>query len=260
MIDESLDNPTFAPMGKQFQESLMQALLVDKRFAEQIIEAFNPTYFDLRYLQFLADKYFKYWVKYKDFPTLPLLVSIIRNDLKESNDVLVRDQIIDYLQRMKSNPNPGDQPYVKDKALDFCRKQALKAAFDKAVDMMVAEKFEAIVDVVKKAVTVGTVSSVGHDLTEDIEARFVATKRECVPTGIAQLDHPKIFNGGLGGGELGSVIGATGAGKCLLRNTYIHVRYTMVTINGKRYRPWDKINTQRGLIFARDVRETDELL
>lgn len=239
--------PTFAPMGKQFQESLMQAFLTDKRFAEQTLEVFDVGYFELRYLQFLADRYFKYARKYKDFPTLPLLVSIIRNDLKTSSDILVRDQIIDYLQRMKSNPNPGDMPYVKERALEFARKQALKSAFDKAVDLMETEKYESIVDVVRRAVTVGTVASMGHDLTEDIEARFVESKRDCVATGIPQLDHPKIFDGGLGGGEIGSAIGGTGSGKThwlvmlganalRAKKNVLHYTFELSELNtGKRY-------------------------
>ena len=251
---------TFDPYGKKFQETLMQALLTDKKWAEQTVEVMKVEYFTLKYLVFLADRYFKYAKKYKDFPTLQLLVSIIRTDLKEASDILLRDQIIDYLQRMKMNPDPGDLPYVKEKALDFCRKQALKSAFDQSIDLMETEKYESIVDIIKRAVTVGTVSSLGHDLADDIEARFVATKREVVPTGIPQLDHPKIFAGGSGAGELGSVIAATGAGKCTHRNTYIHIRYESIMINGKKYRPWEKLSTQRGEVFAKDVRETDELL
>ena len=90
---------TFASYGKDFQEKIVQSLLTDRMWAEQMAEVINTEFFDLKYLRFLADRYFSYHLKYKDFPTLPLLVSIIRDDLKTGNDTILRDQIVDYLQR-----------------------------------------------------------------------------------------------------------------------------------------------------------------
>jgi replicative DNA helicase len=167
----------------------------------------------LKYLQFLAEKYFTHASKYREFPSLQLLVSIIRSDLKATPDLILRDQIIEYLQRMKSEPHPEDLPYVKERCSDFCKKRAMMEAFESCLDLMVTEKYETIVEVIRKAVSVGTVSSLGHDLIEDVEARFVASKRDCIPTGIPQLDRQEILNGGLGGGELGIIVGSAGGGK-----------------------------------------------
>ena len=58
--------PTFGTYGKSFQEKIMQALLTDWKFAEQMTEVFNSSYFELKYLQFLADRYFSYSKKYKE--------------------------------------------------------------------------------------------------------------------------------------------------------------------------------------------------
>lgn len=213
MTETKSDKPTFAGYGKDFQEKIVQALLVDKKFAEQMMEVLDVNYFELKYLQFLADRYFSYSKKYKDFPTLQLLVTIIRDDLKNGTDTLLRDQIIEYLQRAKLNQNPGDLPFVKEKSLDFCRKQALKEALEEVLDLVSTEKYESVVEVIKKAVSVGTTPSIGHDFLNDIEARFVRLKRECVATGIPELDRKEIFNGGLGRGELGVVVANTGVGK-----------------------------------------------
>ena len=204
---------TLGEFGKSFQEKLIQALLNDRQFAEQMLEAFNSQYFDLKYLQFLAEKYFAYAKKYKVFPTLQLLITIIRDELKTGNDIVLRDQIIEYLQRIRTNPDIGDLNYVKEKSLDFCRKQALKAALSNAVDQMQTEKYEQIVDGIKKAVMVGTTPSLGHDFFEDYEARFIRLARNAIPTGFPQLDKKEIFQGGAGAGELCVVIGNTGSGK-----------------------------------------------
>jgi replicative DNA helicase len=204
---------SFAQYGKSFQEKLCQALLVDKQFAEQMLEVFNVTYLEPKYLVFLAERYFSYAQKYKVFPTMQLLITIIRDELKIGTDVVIRDQIVDYLQRMRSNPDVGDLQYVKEKALDFCRKQALRSALEEAVDQIQAEKYESIVEGIKKAVMVGTAPQLGHDFFADYESRFTKLSRNAIATGLPELDKKDILNGGLGSGELGCVVGATGTGK-----------------------------------------------
>ena len=251
---------TFGTYGKSFQEKIMQALLTDSKFAEQMMEVFDTSYFELKYLQFLADRYFGYSKKYKVFPTLQLLVTIIREDLKVGTDIILRDQIIEYLQRMKANPDPGDLQFVREKSLEFCRKQALKKALEDAVDQMAANKYESIVESIRKAVQVGTAPSVGHDFFNEMDARFTRLKRDTIPTGLAELDRKEILNGGSGKGELLCVVGGSGSGKCSVRDTYIHVKYMAIKINGRTYKPWDRVSTSRGLIFARDVIESDELV
>jgi replicative DNA helicase len=208
-----LQNTTFGQFGRNFQEKIMQALLSDRQFAEQMLEVLDVEYFDLKYLIFLSDRYFAYAKKYKVFPTLQLLVTIVRDELKSGTESSLRDQIIDYLQRMKSNPDTGDLIYVKEKALEFCRKQALKHALENAVDQMAANKYEQIVEEIKKAVCVGTTPALGHDFFEDYESRFTLLQRNCVTTGLPELDKKEILNGGLGAGELGCIVASTGVGK-----------------------------------------------
>ena len=204
---------SFAEYGKRFQEKIIQGLLTDRLWAEQMSEVISTDYFDLKYLKFLADRYFKYQEKYKDFPTLNLLVTIIRDDLKEGNDIILRDQIVEFLQRIRTNPDMGDLSYVKDKSLDFCKKQAFRNALETAVDMIQIDQFDEVVDLMKNALSVGSTPSVGHDFFEDMEARFVRVSRHPVPTGLSVLDAKDVLNGGLGRGEIGVVTAATGVGK-----------------------------------------------
>jgi replicative DNA helicase len=203
----------FSKFGKMFQEKIFQGLLGDAAWAAQMIEVMNPSFFDVEYLKFLSQKYFSYYSKYKSFPTLGLLVTIIKEDLAETSDEVLKNQIVDYLVRVKSNPHPGDIGYVKEKSLDFCKKQAFKEALEKAVDLIQGENFEEVVGLMKKAVSVGMPNSSGHNFFEDIEARFLKINRHAVPTGFARLDEKDIFKGGLGKGELGIVVANTGVGK-----------------------------------------------
>lgn len=213
MTESKTPGTNFSQYGNVFQEKIVQALLADRQFAEQMMEVFTPQYLDLKHLVFLADRYFGYAKKYKVFPTLQLLVTIIKDELKTGTDIVMRDNIVEYLQRMRSNPDPGDLQYVKEKSLDFCRKQALKAALENAVDQMAADKYEQIVEGIKKAVCVGTTPQLGHDFFNDYEARFTMLQRAAIATSIPELDRKDILNGGLGAGELGVIVAPTGVGK-----------------------------------------------
>lgn len=204
---------TFGNYGRLFQEKIMQGFLTDRRWAEQMLEVFKVEYFDQKDLQYLSEKYFAYAQRYRDFPTLSLLVTIIRDDLKQGNDVQLRDQIIDFLKKMKMNPDPQDLPFVKEKSLEFCKRQALKVALEKSVDLINTAKYDEVADIVKRAVMSGISTSVGHDFVQDRDARFVKMSRHPVPTGLPVLDGKDVFNGGLGKGELGVIMAPTGIGK-----------------------------------------------
>ena len=204
---------SFSHYGKQFQEKIFQGLLTDRTWASQMVEVMRPSFFDVRYLEYLADKYFSYFTKYKAFPTLSLLITIIKDDLREASDILLRDQVVEFLHRLKTNPDMGDIAFVKDKSLDFCKRQAFKAALENAVDLIATDKFESVVTLMKEAVAVGMPNSVGHDFFEDAEARFVKANRQVCPTGLKRLDAPDILRGGLGRGEIGVVTANTGVGK-----------------------------------------------
>ena len=177
---------TFSKYGKTFQERVVQALLLDHKWAEEIQEILNPKYFDLKYLGFIAKLCFDYAKKYRTFPTFPLLVGIVKDELSHAADEILKQQVVEFLTKIRSDDELGDIPFVKEKALDFCRKAALKDAIEQSIDLMNAE---------------------------NSDARFVTRNRNPVPTGIEKLDSKGILNGGLGRGELGCIVAGTGVGK-----------------------------------------------
>jgi len=236
----------FRQYGKTFQEKIFQGLITDKQWAQQMVEVMEPHFFDVKYLQYLSDRYFKYFEKYRCFPTMQLLIGIIRDELG-SEDVILRQQIVEFLQRVRSNPHPGDIKYVKERILDFCKRQAFKEALEKAVDLVQGDQFESVIDLMKEAVSVGMPSSIGHEFFEDFESRFLDIHRSTCPTGIKELDERTVFDGGLGRGELGVIVAPTGVGKShwlvamgceAMKAGKTVVHYTLElseTLTGKRY-------------------------
>jgi len=251
---------SFSKYGKVFQERVLQGLLYDHVYAAQMHEVMKADFFDVKYLEYLCSIYFSYFDKYKHFPGLSTLLTIVKDDLVNGNDIILRDQIINYLHQIKTNPNINDVDFVKDKSLDFCKRQAMRHALEEAVNLIDDEKFDSVVGLMKNAAAIGIPHTTGHDFFEELEARFVQTSRNVVPTGLKALDSKNVLNGGLGKGELGVVTANTGVGKCTTYDTCIKVRYMEIVIDGLAYRPWDKVQTKRGNIFVRDINETDEII
>ena len=211
--DERLRESYFSKYGKDFQEKIFQALLSDHTWASQMMEVMTSDYFEVKYLEYLASRFFGFHNKYKNFPTLQLLVSIIKDELKTGNDIILREQVIEYLSRIKTSPNLGDLKFVKDKCLDFCKKQVLKQALEESVQAISNENYESVLNIMKDALAKGAQSTTGHDFFEDYEARFTKITRVTCPTGIPQLDKKGVLNGGLARGEIGVITAPTGVGK-----------------------------------------------
>ena len=61
----------FSQYNKPFQEKIFQGLLTDLKWAAQMVEVMRPDFFELRYLEYLCDKYFTYFTQLPVLPTIP---------------------------------------------------------------------------------------------------------------------------------------------------------------------------------------------
>jgi archaellum biogenesis ATPase FlaH len=204
---------TFGAFGKPFQESLARIILEDSGFANQIGEVLDINFFELKYLQSFVQKVFSYKEKYKKHPSFETFESILKSEDTSASD-LTRKQVRDYYVRIKSGGPSIDEVYVRDKALDFCRKQNLQGAMLKSVKLMQDSSFDEVSKVINDALKLGVGNDVGYDFLEDFEKRYELRHRHPITTGWDEID--KIVGGGLGSGELGVVIAPTGVGKSMV--------------------------------------------
>lgn len=215
---QSVDNKkSFANFDRHFQEKIVQAMLTDRQWAAQMAEVINLDYFEYAYLRHLTAKYLSYYQKYKEFPSLELFVSVVREDLKNEADAALELQIKTVIVNTKNKKDLGDLQHVKEVALSFCRQQGFKNALVECADLVNEEdQYDRAVEIIKKAITAGQAHSPGMDLETDIDARYSETYRNTIRTNIQSvnsvdsLDSRKILNGGAGAGELNVVIAPTG--------------------------------------------------
>ena len=118
-----MEHTNFSKYGKSFQEKLVQLILQERIFADQIWEVLDVNFLELRYLQVFVCKLFDYKEKYGAHPSYSTITTILRTELDDEDEV-VQKQIRDFFAKMKIDDIKVDgSEYVKEVALDFCKKQ-----------------------------------------------------------------------------------------------------------------------------------------
>jgi KaiC/GvpD/RAD55 family RecA-like ATPase len=208
-----MEQVNFSKYGKSFQEKLAQLILQERIFADQIWEVLDINFLELKYLQVFVCKIFDYKEKYRVHPSPNIVATILRSDL-EKEDEVTQKQVRDFFVKISMNDIEIDgADYIKEVALDFCRKQKLKGAILKSVDLLQKSSFEEISNLINEAIKLGSDNNFGYDYKVDFEKRFETRARSPMTTGWKLVD--EICGGGLGVGELGVVIAPTGAGKSM---------------------------------------------
>ena len=204
----------FSKFGKSFQEKLCHIILDDRTFADQIGEVLKTEFFELKYLQLFSRLIYAYKTRYGTHPTRDIMTTVLRSAISEENET-VQTQIRNFFSRIISSDLDIDgEEYVKEKSLDFCRKQKLKEAMMRSAKLLQSSSFDEISKVINEALKLGSDNDYGYDYLKDFERRFLKKDRSPVSTGWQQVD--AISAGGLGKGELGVVIAPTGAGKSMV--------------------------------------------
>lgn len=202
---------SFASFGVSYQEKVVQAVLSDPQFAEQMQDLLLPKYFEFSALQEIIEKFYDHRVRFKTFPS-PDVISIMVS--KDPNiDSSTAKQVDEFFGRVLSHPLNGDTGYIQESSLEFCKKQSLKDGMMKAIDMLHTGKYDSIQSVIRDALNKGGARDIGHDYMDGFAARGVKSARKPISTGWPVLDRE--FNGGWERGTLTTFIAPTGAGKSM---------------------------------------------
>jgi KaiC/GvpD/RAD55 family RecA-like ATPase len=204
------DTVSFSKFGTRFQENLTKLIMVDRVFADQVGEVLDTNFFEVNYLKVFTDLLYDYKTKYTTHPTLQTMASVVMSEMDQYDEV-TQKQVKDFLVRIHGNREVDGIDFIKDTSLDFCRKQKLKEAIIKSAELLQDSSFDEIAMLINDALKLGESTEFGYEYLKDFEERFLIKARNPVATGWSHIDD--ITEGGLGTGELGVAIAATGAGK-----------------------------------------------
>ena len=146
------EKESLSKYGSSFQEKLCYLILTDRAFADQIFEVLDIGFLELKYLRVFVSEIQKYRKKYKVHPTSEIMQSIIRTSMEHEPDA-IKKRIREYYARVLAYGEEIEESlYVKDTALDFCRKQKLKEALIKSVDLIRKSSFDEVASVINDAI------------------------------------------------------------------------------------------------------------
>ena len=203
------DVDSFQSFGPNFQNCVLQAALIDREFFEKIFETLKEEYFTSEAHKSIWLEIRKLFNKYNAPPTYDTL----KSEISQYPEGELKESAINVLLDIETKVNRQEIEYAKDKSLEFCKNQSMKAAILKSVELLQEGKFEEIQKTIEDSLKISTEQDMGHDYFDSFKSRQEIHSRVTVPTGFPLLDANEVLDGGLAHGELGAVMAPTGGGK-----------------------------------------------
>ena len=246
-----MEERNFGHLGFSFKQSLIKAIIEDKKYGETIIDVLESKFFENNSFRFIMEN-----VKelYKTYNKIPDYNTVAQKIMSEGGNKDSSKVHVDTLDAIKNNEQQIE--YVKDTALNFCKQQNLKKELkgvQSIIDNGDFESYNKIEQIIQKALQVGISNDEATDVFHDIEGALEKDNRQPIALGIVGVDN--LLNGGLGRGELGIVLAPTGTGKTTLltkfANTAYNLGYNVVqiffednpgNIKRKHYTIWTEIS------------------
>jgi len=208
MSTEDVNHVTDIIGDGNYQEKVVQSLLVDHEYADQMCDVLHPDFFSQDYLKEIVSHLFNYRQKYNSFPSIEILQDIIK---RKTTNELIESQTNAFIAKIKQHPLNGDAGYIRDTSIDFCRKMSIKEGMMHALDALADNNFDSIVKIIMDSVVKGASRDMGHDYMQGFARRSEKSIRAPVATPWPVLN--KIFGGGWERKTLSTFIAPTGAGK-----------------------------------------------
>ncbi len=218
-----MEEKNFGRLGFSFQQSLIKAIIEDKKYGETIIDVLESKYFDNASFKFIMENMKELYKLYSKIPNYETIGQKIMAE--NSNDTSSKSHI-DTLKVIQENDLPIE--YVKDTALNFCKQQNLKRELKNVQNIIENGDFESynkIEEIIQKALQVGISGDEATDVFHDIDSALEDNFRLPIATGIVGVD--EVLKGGLGIGELGIVLAPTGTGKTTLLTKFANTAYNL---------------------------------
>jgi replicative DNA helicase len=217
-----MEERNFGHLGFSFQQSLIKAIVEDRKYGETIIDVIDSKYFDNNSFRYIMENVKELYKAHDKIPTYETIAQKLK--LEGGSKENTNNQHIDTLEILSKME--ADYEFVKQTALNFCKQQNLKKELklvQNIIDNGKFEEYNKIEEIIQKAMQVGLDGDEATDVFQDIDAALEKNYRLPIPTGIVGVDN--LLKGGLGRGELGIVLAPTGTGKTTLLTKFANTAY-----------------------------------
>jgi replicative DNA helicase len=200
----------FGYLGNSFQLQLLNNIIIDKDFANSIVDVLDPKYFDNQYFKLMMQMVKEYYSKYEHAPTFATLEQLTKSEISSP---MAQKMVLDTLTEVKEAPIEGSS-FVQEKSLKFCKQQELQKVMSKAqkiIDKGDFESYDHLEEMVREALQVGEVDTGTADVFSNLDIVLDDDYRHPIPIGVPGIDN--LLKGGLAKGEIGVILAPTGVGK-----------------------------------------------
>jgi len=200
----------FGYLGNSFQLQLLNNIIVDKDFANSIVDVLDPKYFDNQYFKLMMQMVKEYYQKYEHAPNFATLEQLTKSEISSP---MAQKMVLDTISEVKEAPIEGST-FVQEKSLKFCKQQELQKVMSKAqkiIDKGDFESYDHLEEMVREALQVGEVDTGTADVFSNLDIVLDDDYRHPIPIGVPGIDN--LLKGGLAKGEIGVILAPTGVGK-----------------------------------------------
>src|SRR6056300_1401446 len=200
----------FGYLGNSFQIQLLNNIVIDKDFANSIVDVLDPKYFDNQYFKIIMQIIKEYYSTYEHTPSYNTMEQLVKSEISSP---MAQKMTLDMVEQIKDAPIEGDT-FVQQKALKFCKQQELQKVMGKAqkiIDKGDFESYDHLEEMVREALQVGEVDTGTSDVFSNLDIVLQDDFRHPIPIGIPGIDN--LMKGGLAKGEIGVILAPTGVGK-----------------------------------------------
>ena len=259
-----MEERNFGYLGFSFQESLIKAIIEDRKYGDTIIEVLETKFFDNNSFRYIIENVKELYTAYGKIPNYETITQKI---ISESGNKDTNRIHIDTLEQIKNDDK--DVNFVKDRALNFCKQQNLKKelkSVNHIIDNGNFEDYHKIEQIIQKALQVGTDDNDVVDVFFDIDSALEKNFRLPIPTGVVGMDN--LLKGGLGRGELGIVLAPTGTGKTTILTKFANTAFNndnnvlqiffednRDNIRRKHFTIWTNVEPDEQPEYAEEIKE-----
>lgn len=205
---------------KKYQQSLLKMMITNYEFMVRCRGAISPEYFDTSRVV-LSEIILKYYDRYRSLPTERAMTDIFEETMEKTSYQKYEKIIRKSFEALWKDDYPKDADYIESKLIDFAKSQSYLTLAKSIPDLVESGNYKEIDKMQHKISLLGANTAIvikSKDAVKDDNLKMSFEAIDPIATGIPELDHEDILEGGLARKELGVIIAPPNVGKSMFLN------------------------------------------
>jgi replicative DNA helicase len=208
-----VDKSSLKYLGEEYQYKLVKEFMEDKSCFRDLAPIIDQNMFTGQYLKTYVGTMLEYLKKHNCVPSYSSMAIALKQKAHTQADIEICDAIVN---KVRNTSSDGSEQ-TKELATKFFKQQNIIKAANEMLRLAGngdLENYDRCEELLRNALTSGSHEDYEEScLFDNIDEVLSKDSRIVIPTGIGKVD--EVLNGGIGKGELGTIVGPSGFGKAL---------------------------------------------